>query len=135
MNRNGLRSQAFRYLLVGGTNTLLTYAIYIGLGLLIPAGIAFTIAYVIGLVWVVFGSSRLVFQADHSPKRLAVFAGWYLLVYAVGQITVQLISPKGVEALLWSSIAVIAITTPLTFFGGRMIFAPKVPDTTDNTRE
>lgn len=135
MTRHGLRGQAIRYVLVGGTNTVLTYALFIGLGLVIPPGIAFTVAYMIGLLWVVFGSSKLVFQSDNSPKRLVTFALWYLLIYAVGQFLVQLIAPKGVEALLLTSLVVVVITTPLTFFGGRFIFGNRTSSATESTKD
>jgi len=117
-------SQIARFLVVGGFNTLITYAIFVGLGLFIDSGLAFTIAFLVGLVWVTFGSSRFVFQGGTTAKRIAVFLGWYLFIYAVGRVIVHFIDPQGVVALLLTSLAVLVVTTPLTFVGGRLIFKP-----------
>jgi len=126
-----------RFLIVGGSNTLVTYAIFVGLGLIIDPGLAFTIAFVIGLVWVTAGSSRFVFRGATSAKRIAVFLGWYLFIYAIGRIIVHLIDPQGVYALLLTSLAVLVVTTPLTFIGGRLIFRPMetIPDTASEEEE
>ena len=123
MRSDGLRGQATRYVLIGGANTAITYALFVGLGLVIPAGIAFTIAYVTGLVWVVLGSSRFVFRAQASPRMLLTFAAWYLLLYLLGQAVVQIISPKEFHQLLLTSVIVLLVTTPLSFIGGRYIFS------------
>lgn len=122
--RDGVRGQALRYLVIGGLNTLVTYALFIGLGLVMDPGIAFTIAFLAGLVWVVFGSSRLVFRAAHSPLRLLAFAGFYLLVYAIGRLIVELIGPSDAISLALTSLAVLIVTTPVSFLGGRYIFTP-----------
>jgi putative flippase GtrA len=119
----GLRGQALRFLFVGGINTIATYGIFIGLGLLIPAWIAYSIAFALGLVWVVLGSSRFVFRSATSVKQIALFSAWYLLVYGVGRIVVHFLEPKGFLDLAITSFAVLVATTPLSFLGGRLIFA------------
>jgi putative flippase GtrA len=120
--RGTLRGQALRFLVVGAANTLITYAIFIGLGLVVAPWIAFTIAFALGLVWTAFGSSRFVFRARHSTRRMLVFIGWYLLLYGIGQLVIRLISPDGLVELLITSAAVLVVTTPLTFIGGRYVF-------------
>lgn len=120
-----MRTQILRFLIVGGANTLATYAIFIILGLFIPAWIAYTVAFALGLVWVVFGSSRFVFKGDHGRRRLLLFAGWYLAVYAVGRIVIALIAPVEFTELGVASLAVLVATTPLTFLGGRLILSPR----------
>jgi putative flippase GtrA len=122
---DGMRGQALRFLIVGGANTLATYAIFILLGLLMPAWIAYTIAFAIGLAWVVFGSSRFVFRGDHGRRRLLLFAAWYLVIYAIGRAIIALIAPTDFVGLAVTSLAVLVVTTPLTFVGGRFIFAPR----------
>jgi prolipoprotein diacylglyceryltransferase len=51
-----------------------------------------------------------------------LFACWYLAVYGVGRLIVSLIQPEGVQALLVTSVALMAVTVPLSFIGGRYIF-------------
>jgi putative flippase GtrA len=122
MIRRLWNNSAMRFVVVGGINTVATYAIFVLLGLVMPAWLAFTIAFAAGLAWVVFGSARVVFRARSSPSRLLLFALWYLLVYAMGRLIVQLIDPVGVVALLLTSAVIIVVTTPLSYLGGRMIF-------------
>ena len=120
-----------RYLGVGAVNTVATYAIFVLLGLVITPGWAYTVAYLVGLVWVVFGSSRFVFGGGR-PWQLVLFAAWYLAVYGVGRLVVLLIAPRGLRALLVTSVVIVAITVPLSFVGGRYIFRPTAttePDT------
>jgi putative flippase GtrA len=116
-----MRGQVLRLLLDGGANTLATYAVFFVLGLFIPAWIAYTIAFAIGLVWVVFGSSRYVFRGQHGARRLLSFAAWYLVIYAIGRVVIALIAPVDAASLALASVAVLAVTTPLTFVGGRLI--------------
>ena len=115
-------AQVLRFLVVGGTNTLVTYAIFIALGLVIPPWIAYTIAFAIGLVWVAFGSSRFVFRAAFSLKRMLLFIGCNLVVYGLGQVLIRLVSPEGLVELALTSLIVLAVTAPVTFLVGRYIF-------------
>jgi putative flippase GtrA len=124
-DKSEMRGQILRFLIVGGANTLATYAVFIVLGLFMPAWIAYTIAFALGLAWVVFGSSRFVFKGEHGGRRLLLFAGWYLVVYAVGRIVIAVIAPVEFVELAVASLAVLVATTPLTFLGGRLILSPR----------
>lgn len=119
---DGARGQIIRFLVLGGMNTLLTYAIFIGLGLVMPAWIAYTIAYVAGLAWTTLGSSRFVFRARFSGRRVLLFTAWYLFMFGIGQLVIRLVDPQGFVELVITSAIVLAITTPLIFIGGRYIF-------------
>ncbi|GAA3592533.1 hypothetical protein GCM10022198_15540 [Klugiella xanthotipulae] len=124
--------QVIRFLIVGGSNTLITYAIFIGLGLVIPPWIAYSIAFGVGLVWVTLGSSRIVFRARAGGAQLALFCAWYLVVFGVGQLVIRLIDPRGFVSLAVTSLIVLACTTPLTFLGGRYIFRQREPQQVAN---
>jgi putative flippase GtrA len=121
-SRSALLSQAWRFLIVGGLNTLLTYAVFIGLGLVMPPWIAYSIAFALGLLWTGFGSSRFVFRGDKSFRRMLLFLGWYLLLFGLGQLVVHLVNPSGFPQLVVVSAIVILVTAPLTFIGGRFVF-------------
>lgn len=127
--RDGAKDQIIRFVVLGGMNTLLTYALFIGLGLLIPAWIAYTIAYFAGLVWTTLGSSRFVFRARFSGRRVLIFAAWYLFMFGIGQLVIRLVDPHGFAQLVITSGIVLAITTPLIFLGGRYIFVHTAADT------
>lgn len=117
-----LSNSVVRFLVVGAINTLVTAAIFVGLALVIPPWIAYLIAFAIGLAWVVLGSSRFVFKANSGPVRLLAFAALYLFVFACGQLVIRLLDPQGFASLVVTSLVIIAVTTPINYLGGRLIF-------------
>ena len=122
---DSLSRQVVRFLVVGGLNTLITYAIFIALGLIIPPWLAYAIAFAVGLAWVTFGSSRIVFRAQTRFLSLALFCAWYLMVFGVGQLIIRLVDPQDFPGLLLASAIVLVFTTPLTFLGGKLLFTPQ----------
>ncbi|MDF1604299.1 GtrA family protein [Nocardioides sp. YIM 152315] len=115
-----LHRQLARFLVVGGINTLATYALFIVLATMMPAWLAYTLAYVLGLVWVVLGTSRFVFGAA-SRSRLLAFAAWYVMVYLVGRLVLHLLDPAGGRELLVATVVLMMATVPLSFLGGRIL--------------
>lgn len=126
--RTEVARQVIRFLILGGTNTLITYAIFVGLGLLIPAWVAYTVAFSLGLAWTTLGASRFVFRANRSLKRILLFLVWYLMVFGVGQLLIRLVNPVGFLGLVLTSLIVLIVTTPITFVGGRLIFGARQGD-------
>ncbi|WP_051515787.1 GtrA family protein [Candidatus Blastococcus massiliensis] len=124
MSRSDHLRQAWRFLLVGGANTAVTVVLLAVLAGLIEPTVAYTVVYVLGLAFTTVMTSRYVFSAESSWLRMGAFVAWYLVVYAVGLAVVDLVDSR----LQWSSIplalATIAVTAPLSFLGGRVIFAP-----------
>lgn len=128
------RGQVLRFLIVGGSNTVLTYVIFIVLGLVMPPWAAYSIAFALGLAWTSIGSSRFVFGSTFSARRMLLFIGCYLVVYGIGQLVIQLIDPTGLPSLLLTSFIVLVCTTPLTFLIGRYIFG-RTPPAADKTEK
>ena len=122
-DRGSLAGQALRFLVVGGTNTILTYVLLVGLALVIPFPVAYAIAFAVGLAWTLFATRRFVFRSDARWWVLAVYLGWYLLVFGVGQLVIHLLDPHGFWPVAGTSLVVLVVTTPLTFLGGRVIFS------------
>lgn len=120
--------QLVKFVIIGGINTLLTYAIFIGLGLLIEPWIAYTIAFAVGLAWTSIGSSRFVFGARFALTRILLFAGCYLVIYGIGRVIIQLVDPRTLGDLLVTSLIVLIATTPLVFIVGRFIFSRPKPE-------
>jgi putative flippase GtrA len=116
-----------RFLVVGLANTVVTYAIFVVLGLLIPPEVAYTVAFLVGLLWVSLGTSRFVFRSRGRPWRIVSFAAVYLVMYAIGRVIVELLAPADLLSLMVASIAIIAVTTPLAYVAGRFIF-PAEPE-------
>ena len=126
-SRRSVRQLA-RFLIVGGTNTVLTYAIFVVLGLLIEPWIAYTVAFALGLVWTSIGSSRFVFGVRFSLRRVSLFTGCYLGIYGIGRVIILLVNPQTVASLLGTSFIVLVATTPLVYIVGRFIFSPPRPE-------
>jgi len=120
-------AQVARFLIVGGTNTLFTYVVFAGLGLLIDPWLAYTIAFTLGLLWTSFASSRFVFRVRFSPTRTLLFLGAYLVIYSIGLVIVRLIDPQTFVDLLITSLIILITTTPLVFLVGRLIFTRQAP--------
>ena len=112
----------FRFALFGLTNTAITFGVFVGLGLIILPELAYSVAFLIGLVFVTSLSNRLVFGGVNTfPKKL-LYALWYLAAFALGQLIIAVNGPIGLKELTWTSIVIIGITVPLNFLGGRFIF-------------
>lgn len=128
--RSDLRS-AGRFLLVGGANTLVTWALFAVLARMLDPRVAYTVVFVAGLVFTTFATGRYVFAGGRTGTRSSLlFVGWYLLIYGVGLVLVSVLDTRtdlGAELL---ALVVVAVTAPLNFIGGRLIFAPRA-DTGD----
>lgn len=134
MSNTSTPQQVIRFLIVGGVNTLATFAIFFALALLIPVDIAYTVAFLAGLAWVVVGSSRLVFGGRHSLVRLVGFALAYLGIYLVGRLLIWIINPDEPLGLALLTLALIVVTTPLSFMAGRLILTRR-PDAPPHTKD
>jgi putative flippase GtrA len=125
------RGQVLRFLLIGGSNTFISYAIFVALGLVIEPWLAYTIAFAVGLAWTSVGSSWFVFRSAFSWRKIAIFVACYVVVWGFGQLVIWLISPSGVRELLITSLVVLVVTTPLIFLIGRFVFSrPARPHST-----
>lgn len=113
-------SAAWRFLAVGGANTLATTALLVGLSYLIPGWLAYTISFGIGLVFSTAMAARWVFTKEGSPRAALLYAVGYLGVYAIGLLCVA-----GIRALQWpeflNALSVL-VTAPLGFVVGRIVF-------------
>jgi putative flippase GtrA len=115
--------QSWRFLLVGGANTAVTVVLLALLARVIDPRIAYTIVYVVGLVFTTVMTNRYVFSADRSWVRMALFVGWYLAVYCVGLLVVRFLDGDHQWGALPLALVTVACTAPLSFLGGRLIFA------------
>lgn len=119
------RRRAVRFLILGVGNTVASYAVFILLGLFILPSVAFTIAYALGLILVVFGSSSWVFKAERDPWRLIAFAAVYLGLFGLGQLVIGLVQPRGFVELAIVSVAIASVSVPTSFLSGRVIFSER----------
>jgi putative flippase GtrA len=116
--------QLVRFLLVGGSNTLVTLALFVVLQRWLSPGVAYTVVFALGLAYTTAMTATVVFGSRLTWRRGAAFAGWYLLVYAVGLGVVHLMTALWEPSSFTTAVATVAVTAPLNFLGGRLLFAP-----------
>lgn len=108
------------FLIVGVVNTAVSYAVFVLLNLIMPYWIAYSIAFVCGIVVAAVGSSRFVFYAQLTIAPFLGIATTYVASYFIGVFTLYgLVDHAHLHPAL-AIFAVIAITVPLNFFGTRL---------------
>jgi putative flippase GtrA len=121
-----VRGQLARFIIVGGSNTLATYALLVLLSQWLDTRLAYSIAFVIGVIYSTLLSSRWVFVGERSVARVAAFVAWYLAVWAVGVALVLLFGRGYFGHRLVVSALVLVVTVPLNFLGGRIVLGRAV---------
>ncbi|MCO7218759.1 GtrA family protein [Klenkia sp. PcliD-1-E] len=119
--------QLVRFALVGGSNTLVTFALFVLLQRWLPPGVAYTVVFALGLAYTTAMTSRVVFGSRPTWRRSALFAGWYLAVYGVGLAVVGALHAVAQPSAVVTALVTVAVTAPLTFVGGRVLFGGPVP--------
>ena len=115
-------SSFLRFLISGGMNTAATYAVYLVLLRFVDYKLAYTIAYLFGIVLAFFINRLFVFRTHRGWRSMVMFPFVYLAQYLVSLGVVWV----WVERLhLWKEAAplvAIVITIPMTFVLSRLVF-------------
>lgn len=119
--------QFVRFLLVGGSNTLVTLALFVLLQRWLAPTAAYTVVFVLGLAYTTAMTAAVVFGARLTWRTALAFVGWYLLVYGVGLLVVQLLHTFWEPSSLVTAVVTVGVTAPLNFVGGRFLFAVRRP--------
>jgi putative flippase GtrA len=118
--RPTLSGEIFRFLVVGGTNTLCTAVAFYLLMSVVPSRLAFTLAYFGGLTFVVLATPRLVFGSSAGIGQRLLLAGWYIFVYLVGVATIPMVKQIS-EARVVVVLGTLLVTASLGFVGARLL--------------
>lgn len=126
--------QFARYLAVGAANTAASYAVYLLLLLVADYRVAYTIAYVGGLVGGYLAHARFVFGARAGVRSaagyLATYAAMYVASLALLAVAVDLLGvPKA-----FGMLAALAFTVPVSFVLLRRGFGGPSPPPEDKSR-
>ena len=113
-----------RFAIVGGSNTVVTLLLFVLLQHWLPAALAYTLVFALGLVYTTAMTATVVFGARLTVRTATMYVGWYLLVYAAGLGTVSLLGSLLGPSPVLTAVVTVAITAPLNFIGGRLLFAP-----------
>ncbi|WP_166805979.1 GtrA family protein [Cryobacterium sp. TMT1-3] len=111
----------FRFLLIGGSNTLFTGGLVVVLSLFLPGVLAFTIAFMLGLAYSVLFTGRWVFRSMFSRRRILLYVASYGVIYLCGVGLVAVVTACSLTPL--ANGASVLLTAPLSFIAGRAIFS------------
>ncbi|MDB4915513.1 MAG: GtrA family protein [Gemmatimonadetes bacterium] len=116
-----------RFLLSGGLNTGLTYALYLVLLRVVSYRVSYTISYCAGIVLSYELNRIFVFRARRSISSATMIPVIYLLQYLLGLAVVTIwVGRFGLSSRL-APIVSIALTIPLTFLLTRWSFSRRAP--------
>lgn len=114
-----------RFLLAGGSNTLITYAIYLLALNSLGYQYAYTLSYVIGLLISYILNRRFVFQSHRGWLSFVLMPTIYLAQYGLGLFIVWL----WVDQLGWRAepapLIATACSLPITFLLSKWLFTKK----------
>lgn len=116
-----LGGQAFRFLIGGGVNTLLSYVVYWVLLTQLPYAAAYTISYAICLLTGFAINTRFVFRTHWSWRKLLSFPMIQVANYLAGLCVMWIsVSVLGVDKRIAPVIATVVVL-PLNFALTRML--------------
>lgn len=110
-----------RFLVVGATNTAVSYVLYLLLLEFMPYLYAYSIAYGIGIVISYILNSRFVFMQPLSMGKFLQFPAVYAIQYGVGAAILWLLVGQASLSPELAMLAVVAATIPVTFITSRFI--------------
>lgn len=116
-----INSEFFRFLLVGISNTLVTYVVYLLLLPFLPYLYAYTLAYCAGVLNSYFMSVYFVFRKTVSLRSFLRFPFVYVAQYFLGASILWLLVGKLGLAPAWAMAVVIVVAVPITFVAGRFV--------------
>ena len=116
-----IHGEFFRFLVVGGLQTALSYGLFLLLNLFLPYAISYSIAYCCGIVISYFLNVLFVFREKLSLASFLKFPLVYVVQYLMGLLLLWLFVAKLDLPPAWAMLAVIAITVPVTFLTSRFV--------------
>lgn len=119
--KKSIHSEFFRFLLVGASNTLVTYVVYLLLLPFLPYLYAYTLAYCVGVLNSYFMSVFFVFKKRVSLHSFLKFPFVYVAQYFLGASILWLLVGKLGIAPAWAMAVVIVVTVPITFVASRFV--------------
>lgn len=114
-------SSAVRFIITGGINTIVTYAVFFVLSFALISQISYTISYFLGILLSYVLNTVFVFRSDFSAKKLFQFPMVYLIQYVYGVITLTIITDYFSISPRIAMIFVIITSIPLTYVLSRWI--------------
>ena len=111
-----------RYLLAGSANTLSTMAVYQLLVTISSPAVAYSLAWLIGLLIVAVVYPKFVFRVTGGWARGGAIAITYVAVFVVGVLLIKLLDSLAINNRL-GIFLVMAVTTTMGYLGSRLAIA------------
>lgn len=120
------RASSFaRFLVSGGVNTAVTYALYLALLPFVSYQVSYTVAYCAGIVIAYLFNRHLVFFGHRGVLSVVLLPLVYLIQYLISLAVLWLwIGKAGLSASM-GPLVVIALTVPVTYLLSRKIFSAR----------
>lgn len=115
-----MRAEFARFLLVGASNTLFSYLLYLLLLNFMPYLAAYTLSYCAGIVLSYFLNVCFVFRKSVSLASFLKFPVVYAIQYSLGALVLWLLVGAGLGPNL-AMVGVIVATIPVTFIASRFV--------------
>jgi putative flippase GtrA len=109
-----------RFLLGGGTNTAITYGLFLLLQWVVPAAAAYTIAYIVGILLAYWINTIFVFQTKPSIRTALQFPAVYIVQYVSGLVLLTLFTYMGLTNAV-AMLLVIIVNVPVSFLMTRYV--------------
>lgn len=115
-------NRIFRFLVMGGLNTAVTFGIYIALKIVLNYQIAYFLSYVFGILFAYLLSSVFVFKRCVSWRTFVRFPLVYVIQYFFGAVLLELLVHRLDVSATLAPLFVVFLTLPVTFFLTRFVF-------------
>lgn len=121
-----MRHEVLRFLLTGSLNTAVSLVVYWLALLVVPASIAYGIAYVFGITFTYYLNARWVFKVPMKWKVFAQFFQWFSLMrFCADQTLLHALIIFGHVDEKIAPLLVLPVTTPLSFLLSRYLLKRK----------
>lgn len=120
-------SRFTRFVVVGIANTAFSYLVYLLLLSIIDYRLAYTAAYVVGLVTGYLANARIVFGASPGARSALGYLASYGITYVVSLAVLWLAVERGGLSRPLAMLAALGVAVPLSYLLLRRSFARPVP--------
>lgn len=115
-------SQFCRFVLVGGTSTVLSYIIYLGLAAIgINLNVAYTIGYILSFIFNYFATNYFTFNATPTTQSGIKFVGAHICNYLLQMVLLNIYIYIGIPQAI-APIGVFVVAIPVNFILVRIAF-------------
>jgi putative flippase GtrA len=114
-----------RFLISGGLNTVVTYAVYLGLLRLLPYHVSYTVAYVSGIGFAYVLNRFFVFKDHRGLQSILALPFVYFAQYLLGIVLIWFCVERIGMSDVVAPLVVIMLSVPFTYFLSHLAFLGK----------